>query len=56
VDDGALGAVVVGPRGAGDGVGAGDVATVEGAPHATAANAAIKKRDNLMDDPVLRGQ
>jgi len=36
--------------------GAGDVATVDGAPQATAASAAIKRRDHCMDDPVLRAQ
>jgi hypothetical protein len=57
IDDGALGlgAAAGGALGAGDDVGAGDVATEEGAPHATAANATRRRRDDCMDDPVLEG-
>jgi hypothetical protein len=57
IDDGALGlgAAAGGVLGAGDDVGAGDVATEEGAPHATAANATRRRRDDCMDDPVLEG-
>jgi len=57
VDDGAFGRGVAagGALGAGDVVGAGDVATEEGAPQATAANAAMRRRDDCMDDPCAGG-
>jgi len=52
-DEDALGVGVAGALAAGDGVGdgVGDVATVDGAPHAMAATAAIKRRDDCMNDP-----
>jgi hypothetical protein len=56
VDGGALGVGLATAGALGEGVGAGAVATVEGAPHAMTATAASKMRENCMDDPVLRAQ